>query len=68
MLSGSATQVLSIFQQILFDLELAAQPGSSCVILSKIKNTMSDCHIVEKNFNTLLEDYHLKVWLIIGMN
>ena len=29
--------------------------------MSKIKNTMSDCHIVEKNFNTSLEDYRLKV-------
>ena len=49
MLSGSATEVLSTFQQILCDLELVLQSGSSNVILSKIKNTMSDRHIVEKN-------------------
>jgi len=61
MLSGSATQVLSTFQQILFDLELTVQSGSSDVILSKIKNTMSDRHIVEKNFNALLEGYRLEV-------
>ena len=42
MLSGSAAQVLSTFQQILYDLELTSQSGSSHVILSKIKNTMSD--------------------------
>jgi len=53
--------VLNTFQQILFDLELTVQSGSSNVILSKIKNTMSDRHIVEKNFNTLLEGYCLEV-------
>ena len=61
MLSGSATQVLSTFQQILFDLELAVESGSSNVILSKIKNTMSDRHVVEKNFNSLLENYRLEI-------
>ena len=30
-------------------------------ILTKIKNTMSHRHIVEKNFNVLLEDYHKSV-------
>ena len=61
MLSGSATQVLSTFQQILYDLELTTQSGSSRVILSKIKNTMSDRHIVEKNFNSLLQSYRMEV-------
>ena len=61
MLSGSATEVLSTFQQILCNLELALQSGSSNVILSKIKSTMSDQHIVEKKFNSLLEEYHLQV-------
>ena len=61
MLSGSATQVLSTFQQILYDLELTTQSGSSHVILSKIKNTMSDRHIVEKNFNSLLQCYRMEV-------
>ena len=63
MLSGSATHVLSTFQQILYviDLELTTQSGSSHVILSKIKNTMSDRHIVETNFNTLLQSYPMEV-------
>ena len=62
MLSGSATLVLSTFQQILFDLTLTVQSsGPSNVILSKIKNTMSDRHIVEKSFNSLLEGYRLEV-------
>ena len=61
MLSGSATQVLSTFQQILYDLELTTQSDSSHVILSKIKNTMSDRHIVEKNFNSLLQSYRMEV-------
>ena len=61
MLSGSATQVLSTFQQILYDLELTSKSGSSHVILSKIKNTMSDRHIVEKNFNSLLQSYRMEV-------
>jgi len=38
-----------------------SQSGSSGVILSKLKNTMSDRHIVEKNFNSLLESYRTKV-------
>ena len=61
MSSGSATHVLSTFQQILYDLELITQSGSSHVILSKIKNTMSDRHIIEKNFNSLLQSYRLEV-------
>ena len=52
---------MSTFQQILYDLELITQSGSSHVILSKIKNTMSDRHIVEKNFNSLLQSYRLEV-------
>ncbi|XP_065893139.1 uncharacterized protein [Dysidea avara] len=61
MLSGTATQVLSTFQQILSDVEVVAESGSGNAILSKIKNTMSDRHIVEKKFNTLLEGYRLEI-------
>ena len=35
------------------------------MILSKIKNTMSDRHIVEKYFNSLLEEYRLQVLPIV---
>lgn len=38
-----------------------AGPGSGNLILSKIKNTMSDRHVVEKKFNELLEDYRRDV-------
>ena len=68
MLSRSATEVLSTFQQILCSLELVLQSGSSNVILSKIKSTMSDRHIVEKKFNFLLEEYHLQVLSIVSDN
>ena len=57
MLTGSTTQVMHTFKQVLSDVELVAGPNSGNHILSKIKNTMSDRHIVEKNFNHLLEDY-----------
>ncbi len=61
MLTGSANQVLHTFKQILSDLELVAGSNSGGVVLAKIKSTMSDRHIVEKNFNSLLEDYRKEV-------
>ena len=61
MLTGSTSQVLHIFKQILSDLELVAGPLSGSILLSKIKNTMSDHHIVEKKFNELLEDYRCDI-------
>ena len=57
MLTGSTTQVLHTFKQILSDIELVAGPNSGKLILSKLKNTMSDRHVVEKKFNDVLEDY-----------
>ena len=62
MLTGSTTQVMHTFKQVLSDVELVAGPNSGNHILSKIKNTMSDRHIVEKNFNHLLEDYHTGIF------
>jgi len=58
MFSDTVTHVLSTFQQILSDVEIVAESGSGNL---KIKNTMSDWHIVEKNFNTLLEGYCLEI-------
>ena len=52
MLTGSTTQVLHTFRQILSDIEVVAGPKSGGLILAKIKNAMSDRHIVEKNFNS----------------
>ena len=57
MLTGSTNQILHTFMQILSNFELVARPGSGNLILSKIRNTMSDRHVVEKKFNELLEDY-----------
>jgi len=34
-------------------------------VLAKVENTMSDRHIVEKNFNSLLEDYRKETRLSI---
>ena len=57
MLTGSTTHVLERFQQVLCDVKLAAGPKTGGMILSRMMNTMSDRHIIEKNFNQLLEDY-----------
>ena len=57
MLTGSTKQVLHTFKQILSDIELVAGPNTGKLILSKLKNTMSDRHVVEKKFNDVLEDY-----------
>ena len=61
MLTGSTTQVLHTFKQILSDVELVAGPNSGKLILSRIKNTMSDRHVVEKKFNEVLEDYRNEI-------
>ena len=61
MLTGSAQQTLDTLKQILSDLEFVAGKGVQTSLLSKIKNTMSDRHIVEKKFNHLLEEYRLEI-------
>ena len=65
MLTGSTTQVLHTFRRILSDVELVVGPKSGGLILAKIKNTISDRHTVEKNFNSLLVDYHRDILLTI---
>lgn len=57
-----AEVTLHTFRQIVNDLSLVSgkKKGSDAVV-AKIKNTMSDCHIVQKNFNTLLEDYRADI-------
>ena len=42
MSTGLTSHVLETFQQVLRDVELAAGPKAGAIILSKIKNTMSD--------------------------
>ena len=55
------TQTLSTLKQVLQDIELVSEKGAGEKILSRIKNTMSDRHIVKKKFNRLLEDYRAEI-------
>ena len=61
MLTGSAEKTLDTLKQILNDIELAAGKPTSKNLLVNIKNTMSDRHIVQKNFNELLESYRSEI-------
>ena len=61
MVTGTANQILTTLKQILADIELAAGEGVGDKIIANLKNTMSDRHIVQKNFNTLLEEYRSQV-------
>ena len=61
MLTGSAEKTLDTLKQILDDIELVAGKGTSAKLLANIKNTMSDRHIVQKNFNDLLESYRSEI-------
>ena len=63
MLTGSADLTLKSLQMILADIEAVAGDGIGDKILANIKNTMSDWHniIVEKIFNSLLEDYRQEI-------
>ena len=68
MVTGSANQTLSTFKQILEDIELVAGAGVGEKIVGHIKNTMSDRHVVQKNFNSLLEDYRLQILPLVVSN
>ena len=61
MLTGSAEKTLDTLKQILDDIELVAGKGTCMKLLANIKNTMSDRHIVQKNFNDLLESYRSEI-------
>ena len=61
MLTGSASLTLVTLKQILGDLDLVAGVGSGACVIAKIKNTMFDRHIVQKKFNSLLEDYRSEI-------
>ena len=61
MVTGSADQALSTLKLILEDIDIAAGAGLGERIVANIKNTMSDRHIVQKNFNCLLEDYRSQI-------
>lgn len=61
MLTGSTEIALNTFKQIINDISLVSGKKTSDAIIAKIKNTMSDRHIVQKKFNTLLEDYRAEI-------
>ena len=67
-LTGSADVALQTLKGILADISYAAGDGTGQKILACIKNTMSDRHIVEKNFNKLLEDYRAEVLPVVVSN
>ena len=61
MLTGSAQQTLDLFKQILSDFQQNVGSQAKSKLLTSIKNTMSDRHIVQKNFNCLLEEYRAMI-------
>ena len=67
-LTGSADVALQTLKGILADINYATGDGTGQKILACIKNTMSDRHIVEKNFNKLLEDYRAEVLPVVVSN
>ena len=46
---------------ILNDIETVVGEGAGKEILSEIRNTMSDRHVVQKKFNVLLEEYRTEI-------
>ena len=68
MVTGSACQTLTTFKQILQDIELIAGAGTGEKIVGLIKNTMSDRHIVQKNFNGLLKIYRRDILPLVVTN
>ena len=48
MLTGSAQQTLNVFKQIIHDFQQAVSSQAKAKLLTTIKNTMSDRHIVQK--------------------
>ena len=61
MVSGSSKNSLDCLKEILSGIDKVSSGDAGKKILAKIKNTMSDRHVVEKCFNTLLEEYRVEV-------
>ena len=61
MSSGSAKHTLDCLKNVLSDINMSTNSNAGDKILTEIKNTMSDRHVVEKSFNNLLEDYRLEI-------
>ena len=62
MLTRSTQQTLDVFKQILSDFQQTVGSQTKAKLVTSIKNTMSDRHIVQKHFNCLLEEYH--AWIL----
>ena len=60
MASGTASATLEAFESLVNQLDMISESEGKKIV-TKIKNTMSDRHIVEKNFNGLLEKYRASV-------
>ena len=64
MVSGNSETTISGLKEILQEIETVCggtEPKMSQKILASIKNTMSDRHIVQKQFNLMLEEYRCKI-------
>ena len=63
--SGSAQNTLDTLKEILEDLDIVQEKLGrvkvSNIIVSKLKNTMSDRHAAEKLFNDLLSEYRAEI-------
>ena len=63
MVSGSADRILNVLKEILQDIAKLSERGSETAneIVAVMKNTMSDRHVVEKKFNSMLKEYQSSV-------
>lgn len=68
MKSGSTLDAMELLQETLYTVEKtcdfiegSTSSNTGAKILAAVKNTMSDRHVVEKNFNCLLEEYRSEV-------
>ena len=73
MQAGTALQTLDIFKGILQEVErvcniATGRTNVGAQTLSTVKNTMSDRHIVQKNFNQLLQAYREEALPVIITN
>ena len=73
--SGAAQDTLDTLKEILEDLDIVHRELGctevSSMIVSKLKNTMSDRHAAEKLFNQMLSEYRadiLQMFLLVGLS
>ena len=64
MASGNSETTLAVLKQVLSEIEKVCQGSNTDMarkILMSIRNTMSDRHVVQKKFNSLLEEYRVEI-------